>query len=62
MSTKAIDHYIRTQRALGNWPHDNVWPGDEALLALVDTYDHIGADQIMAVGARWAITGDWTWG
>lgn len=37
-----INFYIHTQQALGNWPPDHVWPGDEAIEALVDTYNFIG--------------------
>jgi hypothetical protein len=38
-----INHYIATQLALGNWPRDMVWAGDEALLAIVDTYDALAS-------------------
>jgi len=39
---QAVNRYIATQLALGNWPYDLVWAGDLVLLALVDTYDFIG--------------------
>lgn len=71
----AINHYIETQMALGNWPYDNVWAGDVVILALVDTYEAVGdlativataltvtTDDISAVGRRWTETGEWGWG
>ena len=45
MNVEAIDHYIHTQRALGNWPHDNVWASDAVLVTLVDTYDSVAGDE-----------------
>jgi hypothetical protein len=41
----AINHYIETQMALGNWPYDNVWDGDVVILALVDTYEAVGEER-----------------
>ena len=37
----AINHYVATQLALGNWPRENVWDGDLVLLALLDTYESV---------------------
>lgn len=39
----AINHYVATQVALGNWPRDSVWGGDLVLLALLDTYEAVAS-------------------
>ena len=36
-----INYYIGIQLALGNWPFDLVWAGDEVLLAVIDTYESL---------------------
>lgn len=43
-SLEIVNHYIDTQQALGNWPHDNVWEGDPVILSLIDTYEAVAND------------------